>query len=313
MNTTATVTPTATVSASTASSAGKTRPRYLRQSLSAGLRLAAQWRLLLSWMLVTGLCTSLALMPLKGAIGEYLDRSLIADRLLQSLDPAIVAEALFNLPQRGYSPASAMPGLILFLLCLPWLSGMVQAAARVHVGTLKLGALWVGGWREYPQMARLWLWTLVPMGVCGAFVGISMKALRHQSEQWLLASDVELHGRAILLTGLALMLLAQATLDATRALLVMEPDRRSVVKAWWAAVRGCARQPSRLLLPLVPALLGVALALLLAWARTQVAPVSPLGLMGATVLTLALVAAIAWTRAARVMGLVQAARAGALR
>lgn len=312
MNTTAT-TATASVSASTASSAGKTRPPFLRQSLSAGLRLAAQWRLLLSWMLVTGLCTSLALMPLKAALGEYLDRSLIADRLLQSLDPAIVAEALFNLPQRGYSPASAMPGLILFLLCLPWLSGMMQAAARVHVGTLKLGALWVAGWREYGQMARLWLWTLVPMGLCGALVGGAMKALHTEAEHWLLASDVSLNARVILGTGLVLMLLVQATLDATRALLVMEPDRRSVVKAWWAAVRGCARQPSRLLLPLVPALLGLALALLLAWGRTQVAPVSPVGLVGATILTLALVAGIAWTRAARVMGLVQAGRAGALR
>lgn len=297
--------------------AGKTRPSsrpsYRRAALVAGLRLAAQWRLLLSWLLVTGLCASLALLPLKLALGDYFNHSLLADRLLERLDPAVLAEALFNLPQRGYSPASALPGLILFALFLPWLSGLVQAAARVHVGQLKLGALWLGGWREYPQMARLWLWALVPLGLCAALVSAAMQALDHQAEHWLLASDVSEHRRLIVLAGLVLMLLVQASLDATRAQLVLEPGRRSVVKAWGAAVRGCWRQPGRLLLPLLPALLGLALALVLAWARTQVAPVNALGLIGAALLTLALVTALAWTRAARVMGLVQAGRAGALR
>lgn len=292
---------------------GKTRPSVLSPALAAGLRLAAQWRLLLSWLLVTGLCTSLALMPLKAALGDYLNHSLLADRLLEQLDPAVVAEALFNLPQRGYSPASAVPGLILFALCLPWLSGLIQAAARVHVGTLKLDALWVAGWREYPQMARLWLWALVPMGLCGAAVSAALNALDHEAEHWLLASDVADHRRVILIAGLVLMLLVQASLDATRAQLVLDPNRRSVVKAWGAAVRGCWRQPVRLLLPLLPALLGSALALLLAWARTQVAPVSALSLVAASLLSLALITAIAWTRAARVMGMVQAGRAGALR
>ncbi|MBB2484530.1 hypothetical protein H5407_04755 [Mitsuaria sp. WAJ17] len=287
---------------------GKPRPSPLPSALQTGLRLGLQWRLLLSWLLVLALSTLLALLPLWSALGEYFNRSLAADRLLQHLDPATLVDALANLPQRGYSPLSGLPGLVLAALSLPWLSGMVQAAARFHVGRPTLGQLWLGGWKEYPQMARLWLWGLLPLGLIGALTGNLTDMVDEQARHWLLESDLDLHRHAFLLLALALALLVMASLDATRALLVLEPERRSVVKAWGSAVRGLLRRPSRLCLSLGLLLLGLLLGALMGWARIQVLPIGPLGLAGAAVLSLLLVLALAWLRAARVFALVQYGR-----
>lgn len=287
---------------------GKTRPSSFASALQSGLRLGLQWRLLLSWLLVLLASTLLALLPLWSALGEYFNRSLAADRLLQHIDPSLLVDAIANLPQRGYSPLSGLPGLVLAALSLPWLSGMVQAAARFHVGRPSLGQLWLGGWREYPQMARLWLWGLLPLGATGALVGGLTDMVDEQARQWLLESDLDLHHRGILLLGLALVLLILATLDAARALLVLEPNRRSVVKAWGSAVRGLLRRPARLGLSLGLLVLGLLLGALLGWARVQVLPIGPLGLGGAALLSLLLVLALAWLRAARVLALVQYGR-----
>ncbi|HLO93706.1 MAG TPA: hypothetical protein VK195_05265 [Burkholderiaceae bacterium] len=287
---------------------GKTRPSPLASALQSGLRLGLQWRLLLSWLLVLGLSTLLALLPLWSALGQYFNRSLAAERLLQHLDPAMLVDAIANLPQRGYSPLSGLPGLLLAALSLPWLSGMVQAAARFHVGRPTLGQLWLGGWKEYPQMARLWLWGLLPLGLTAALIGGLMNVVDEQARQWLLESDLDLHRRAILLPGLALLLLVMASLDAARALLVLEPDRRSVVKAWGSAVRGLLRRPSRLCLSLGLMVLGLLLGALLGWARIQVLPVGPLGVAGAALLSVLLVLSLARLRAARVLALVQYGR-----
>lgn len=284
------------------------RPSAFTHALQAGLRLALQWRLLLSWMLVLALSTLLALLPLWSALGDYFNRSLAAERLLQHLDPATLVDAIANLPQRGYSPLSGLPGLVLAALCLPWLSGMVQTAARFHVGRPTLGQLWLGGWKEYPQMARLWLWGLLPLGLTAALIGGLTDMVDEQARHWLLESDVDLHHRAILLGGLALLLLVMASLDATRALLVLEPERRSVVRAWGSALRGLLRRPARLGLSLGLLALGLLLGAVLGWARIQVLPIGPLGLAGATLLSLLLVLALAWLRAARVLALVQYGR-----
>ena len=287
---------------------GKTRPSPFISALRTGLRQGLQWRLLLSWLLVLAASALLMLLPLWSALGEYFNRSLAADRLLRHMDPALLVDAIANLPQRGYSPLSGVPGLLLAALSLPWLSGMVQAAARFHVGRPSLGQLWLGGWREYPQMARLWLWGLLPLGVCAALIGIAMDIVDEQARHWLLESDVSLHHRVVLLAGLLLVSLVLASLDAARAQLVLEPDRRSVVKAWGSAVRGLFRRPARLAISLGLLVLGLLLGALLGWARVQVLPVGPLGLMGAAVLSLTLVLALAWLRAARVLALVQYGR-----
>ena len=220
----------------------------------------------------------------------------------------MLVDAIANLPQRGYSPLSTLPGLVLAALCLPWLSGMVQAAARFHVGRPTLGQLWLGGWKEYPQMARLWLWGLLPLGLIAALIGGVMDAVDEQSRHWLLESDLDLHRRVILLAGLVLLLLVTASLDATRALLVLEPTRRSVVAAWGRAVRGLLRRPARLCISLSLLVLGLLLGALLGWARIQVLPIGPLGVAGAALLSLLLVLALAWLRAARVLALVQYGR-----
>ncbi len=295
---------------------GKTRPSspsspasHFASALGSGLRQGLQWRLLLSWLLVLLVSTLLALLPLWNALGEYFNRSLTADRLLQQLDPSLLVDAIANLPQRGYSPLSGLPGLVLAALSLPWLSGMVQAAARFHVGRPTLGQLWLGGWKEYPQMARLWLWGLLPLGATAALVGGLTDMVDDQAKQWLLESDLDLHHRAFLGLGLALSLLVLASLDTTRALLVLEPGRRSVVKAWGSALRSLLRRPARLVLSLGLLVLGLLLGALLGVARMQVLPVGPLGLGAAAVLSLLLVLSLAWLRAARVLALVQYGRA----
>lgn len=278
----------------------------------AAARQALQWRLLLLWLLALLLPLVLAMAPLWLSLGAVLDRAPLAQRLLDSLDLAVLADTLAALSSRGYSPAAALlPLAVLTALLLPWIAGCLVAAARaLHRGEppLRLGPLLRGGLAEYGLMFRVQLLALVLLGVAGAAGGAALDAAGEQARKLLLESDADLLQRAVLFGAVMLFLLVHATVDAARAQLVLEPRRRSVLKAWWRGLRGLRHQPSRLLLFLLFAVAGLLLAAPLAWARTQLAPVGVLSFIGALLLGQLLVMVLGWMRSARLFGLVLAGR-----
>ncbi len=279
----------------------------LKTPFLQGARQALQWRLLVLWLLAMALPWLMGLLPLWLALAGVLDRSLIGRRLVESFDITVLAEAMFALGPRGYSPASGFGALIVFVLLLPWLTGLVLAAARAPE-RLGFGALIKGGLHDYGRMARLWLWALLPLGLAGAASGALLKAAKDHALTVTLESDAQLLTQAALALAALLFLLAHATVDAARAQLVIEPRRRSVVRAWWRATCGLVRNPSRLLLYAGVTLAGLLLAALIGWLRIRVAPINGLRFIAALALGQTLVLVLGWMRCARLFALVAAGR-----
>jgi len=270
-------------------------------------RQALQWRLLLLWLLALALPALLATLPLWMALGGALDHSMLADKLVDGFDPAVFVELISNLGPRGYSANSGLAGLVLLALLLPWLSGTLIAVARSPV-VLGLVGLLQGGLREYGRMARLWLWALLPLGLALLVGGALLDAAKEHGQTLVLESDAEWLSRGALAVGTLLFLLAHATLDAARARLALEPQRRSVLKAWWLASQALVRRPGRILLYAGITLLGLALAAVIGLVRVQLAPVGAFSLVLALVLAQLLALALVWMRCTRMLALVAAGR-----
>ena len=272
-----------------------------------GARQALQWRLLTLWLAAMALPWLLGLLPLWLGLAEVLDHALLGRRLVENFDLTVISEAISALRPRGYAPASGLGAAVVFVLLLPGLTGLVMAAARAPQ-RLKFGGLLMGAWSEYGRMARLWLWALLPLGLAAAAGGAMLKAAKEQALTMTLESDAELLGRAALVLAALLFLLAHATVDAARAQLVIEPRRRSVVRAWWRGLRGLMQHPSRLLVYAAVTIVGLLLAALVAWLRIRVAPINGLRFIAALLLGQALVLVLAWMRCARLFALVAAGR-----
>jgi len=279
----------------------------LLSRFSAAAGLALQWRLLLLWLAALALPVLLLSLPLLISLKGSLEFSLLGAHLLDPLDLPVLIELLMGLGQRGYSPAAALPAVIVLFLLLPWLSGLVIAAAR-SPAPLGFGALLRGGLGEYGRMARLCLWALIPLGLAAGVAAGLLHISKEQALKFTLESDADHLGQAMLAISALVFLLAHATLDAARAQLAVEPQRRSVVRAWWRASKDLARRPSRLVLYLMLTVAGLLLAAVLAWARIQVAPVSALSFVLALLLGQVLVLCLSWMRCARLFALIAAAR-----
>ena len=280
---------------------------WLGQHLSAAARHALQWRLLLLWLLALALPLVLASLPLWVALAGVLDHAVLGKHLVEGFELPVFVEAMRMLPERGYSPTSGMGAVIVFVLLLPWLTGIVFTGARTSAPQ-GFAALLKGGLTEYWRMARLWLWALVPLGLAaGAGAGL-LHLAKEQALTMTLEADADHLTQATIAISALLFLLAHASIDAARAQLVLEPRRRSVVLAWWRATRELVRRPSRIFLYLLATAAGLLLAALLGWLRIQVLPVTTLGFVAALLLGQALVLVLAWMRCTRLFALVAAAR-----
>lgn len=279
----------------------------LRGQLRSGARLASQWRLLLLWLLALALPWLLALLPLWRALAAQLDQSLAARVLVERFELPVLAEALMSLGQNGFGASALFSSVLLLALLLPWLSGSLIAVVRAPL-PLGFQALLQGGLREYGRMSRLWLWALCLLGAVAAMGGGLMHWLGEKTALMQLETEADRWSRAVLLfTGL-LFLLVHASLDAARARLALEPQRRSVLKAWRLATRDLWRQPRRLLGYLLITALGLLAAVLIGLLRAQLAPVGAGSQLLALALGQFLVLALVWMRCARVFALAAAGR-----
>jgi hypothetical protein len=269
---------------------------------------ALQWRLLLLWVLALGLPTLLVSLPMWRALAGQLDHSLLGGTLAQGLDLPVLIEALMG-PRSGYAPVQlGAAGMVLTLLLSPWLTGTVVTAARAH-RRLGLMDLVVGGVREYPRLARLLVWAVLPLGIMGALAGLLMNRAGDHALTVTLETQADHVQWLAMGLGALLLMLAQASLDAARARLTLQPQARSAVLAWWRGLpllwRGWGRGWWLYVLTSVPGLLGLAL---LALARAHSSAVGWIGIPSALVLGLALVAVTGWMRGARLFAMIEAGR-----
>lgn len=279
-------------------------------ALGTGLARAFQWRLMLLWVLGLLLPTFVATLPFQQLLSERLDHSVHAQAIATRFDLAWLLEAiapLFDAPAAALN-ASLLTSLAIALLLSPWLTGMVVASIRAG-DTLRFGNLLQLGLREYGRMARMMLWSIVPLGVAFAIGGGMMAWADKQAETMVLASGAENASRVAMVVLAVVFVLAHATVETGRAVMAADPSRRSAVKAWWRGVVLFARRPIAVLVVYLGTVLaGEGLALAFGFARTQVPAATPGGLLVGFLLVQLVVAAVAWGRIARLYGLSALAR-----
>jgi hypothetical protein len=283
---------------------GASRPAGVGAALRA-TRGALQWRVLLWWAVLLLLPTIVATLPVWQMLSASLDHSVYAARLAERLDMIAFADIMGAARER-YAAALGMGGLValaLTLLLSPLLSGMVVAASRAP-RRLESGALLAAGAQEYPRLARMLAWSVVPLGVAGLLGAGAYRLAGQAAETALLESEAERAAHLALLATAVLLVLAHATVDVGRAVLAADRRRTSAVAAWWHGCGLLARRPLALLgTYLAVTAGGVVIAALLAFARTRVPALGTAGTIVAVVLAQLAVLVLGWMRAARLFAL----------
>lgn len=275
-------------------------------ALLHGMRLALQWRLLLLWVAILLIPTLMAALPAWSLLGDALDHSTRAAELAQRLDMLAVAdlESLHNL-QGGAINAMVKSGFVLTLLLSPLLTGMAATAARAPA-PLGMRALVAGGLQQYPRMFYMLLWSIVPLGLAIAIGAAAGGAVDEQRAHAIRASDVDTIALLAKVLLFGLLALAHMSVEAGRAVLVLDRRRVSPFKAWWDGVKLMRRRfLGSVGVWLAVTALGGVFAAALTYARIQVDGPGMGSFLAGLGLTQAVVLVIAWMRCARLFALVR--------
>jgi hypothetical protein len=285
-------------------------PRLFRRSLAAG----AQWRPLFLFWLSLLLPTLLATLPVLGFFSALLATSPRAQQVVAWLDGNTLLELLRQAgdPQFGAAlPGGYLAGLLVLLATAPAVSGAMVAAARSDE-PLRLRPLLGAAGELFGRMVRLALVGAVPLGIGGAIAAGAFKLAENAGEKAILATQAGRQFAAATVVSALVLWLAHLTLDAGRAVLSAEPQRRSAFLAWTAGVRLIARLPVRALaVGLLGSVagFGVAAGLMLLRLRLEQSTAARVGMAWA--LAQVAVVAVGWGKAVRISGLAELARADA--
>jgi hypothetical protein len=279
-------------------------------ALVGGLGRALQWRVLVLWATGLLLPTLVAVLPWQMALAERLDNSVYAKQIAERFDLGWMIETtapIFSDGSTGLT-AAGITGFVIALLLSPWLTGMVVASIRAGQ-TLRFGNLLQFGLREYGRMARMLCWAIVPLGIAFAISMPVNKWAEKQGDIAIVPASADNASLIATIVFVVCLLLAHVTIEAGRAMLAVDPSRRSSVKAWWRGLKMFVRRPIAVLIVYLGTLLaGEGLALVLGFARTQVSAANIGGLLLGFVLVQLVVVAVAWGRIARLYGLSALAR-----
>ena len=282
-----------------------------RDLVKRALTHGAQWRYLGLFVLGLLLPAALAYLPLASYFQWLFDHNPRSAELVARLDSPALIEALRQLGE----PAGAAIGpgmhaaLIVSMFLAPALAGASVVLARQQ-GPLRVRDLLAGAGQLYPRMLRMMAAACLPLGVAAGGAALAFHLAGKSSEHAVLESTADRAKMIATIVSVLLVWLAHVTVEAGRAHFAAQPERKSALLAWWAGARLTVRHPLRVLgLCLLTTVLGVGGALLVTALRYRIVSTG----FGTIVLTFLLaqlaVAAIAWGRSSRLVGLVELIRA----
>lgn len=269
---------------------------------------ALQWRLLLLWTLLLLLPTFVAAMPLLHTLGQLLDHSVHAQAWARQFDALMFGDTVRGVMNSGGAVRGGIiAGLLLTVLLTPLLNGMVVGAGRAG-RPLGFGHLLQSGVVEYGRMFRLMLWTAVPYAAAIWAVKTSLDVLDDKTELAVLESQAQSATHGLLALALLCVVLAQVVAESGRAAFIADVGLRSAAKAIWRGFVQLVRRPfSSLFAYGFVTVIGFGIAFGLGVARAHVTAVG-FGLVLGFLLMQVAVAAMAWTRVARLFALAEVAR-----
>ncbi|WP_338771662.1 hypothetical protein [Massilia sp. METH4] len=270
---------------------------------------ALQWRLLLLWLVCLLLPAVLASLPVWFLLARELDHSVHVPALARALDMIALTDlGTAVLRERDALTAAGVGALILTLLLSPLLTGAAVTAVRAAQPP-RLRELLSGAGEQYPRMFRMLAWAVVPLGAAALLGGELADMARQHAARAITYADTQPWQIAAATAAVLLVLLANLTVDAGRAMLAIDRRRTGAVRAWASGLALLWRRPGGALLAwTVPSVAGLALAALLGWARMHVPAIGLPGTLGALLLAQAIVLAVAWMRMARLFALAALAR-----
>ncbi|MFC4762209.1 hypothetical protein [Dyella koreensis] len=270
---------------------------------------ALQWRLLLLWVLLMLLPAVAVGLPLLQALGGLLDHSVHAEAWARQFDAMMFGDTVRELSSNsGALTGAFFAALVITLLLTPLLNGMIVGSGRAG-RPLGFGHLLQSGVVEYGRMFRLMLWSLVPYAAAGFLVKTGMNLLDDKVDVAMLESQADSAKHlTVWLLGLVVVL-AQVIAESGRAAFIADTGLRSATVAIGRGVMQLLRRPFSSLLgyALITAI-GFGIAFGLGVVRAHTTAVGGLGLLLAFLLSQLVVAAIGWTRIARLFALAEVAR-----
>jgi hypothetical protein len=279
--------------------------------LGHAVRTALQWRVLLLWILVSWLPTALLALPIWRSFAGKLNHSLHSAEWAQHANLVMIHD-LIGQTLRFNAAALAGSGIaaaVVLLALIPLLNGMLVTASRA-AQPLGFGALLHGSLREYGRMLRLMLWALIPLGIGAGLGALSLYGVRKYAEGAILETQVLTLTRWAYALTAVLCAVALATVDAGRARLAFDPERRSAIKAWWRGLRLTIAQPLRVLglffcITLIAALATGVLALL----RVELNGAHLPGFLAGLLAVQIIVAVTGWMHFARLLAMLAVTKA----
>jgi hypothetical protein len=273
----------------------------------------AEWRYLVLFVAALLVPTVVALMPLLHFLQELFDANPRSAELATSLDSSSLVDLVRQLgePAGASSMMPAVHGaLLVALLLAPVLSSLAAALASLDEG-VRFGPLLARSADFYPRMLRIAFTSVLPLGVALALAALFFNLAEKSGASALTEASAE---RASLLStlGAALLLwVANVTVEAGRAFLVADLERRSAWRAWWSGVKLTVRRPLQVFgRSLLTGALGFLLAAVITAVRVRVPQAGMGAVIFAFVLAQLAVAAIGWGRASRLAALVDVIREG---
>lgn len=278
--------------------------------LGRAMKQALQWRLLLWWVLLTLLPTLVVALPVWQMLSTLLDHTIHAAEWAQHWDMVMLIElGIAARPEMAALAGSGIASIVLLLVLIPLLNGLFIAASRSST-SLRMGELLQEGLRQYWRMLRLMLIALIPIGVSAVVMRLLGKSISHYSERATLASQVEHLRWAAIAFGAIVLALMNATVDAARASLALEPHRRSAFLAWWRGLKLVLRRPVRsaVLYLTITAIATIALAVMIGM-RVRLHDTGLWGLILGLMIAQITTAIVAWMHYARLFGMLELTRA----
>jgi hypothetical protein len=278
--------------------------------LSSAMRRGFEPRLLVLFTLGTLLPTTFVAVPVWRVLADALDHVPRVPELARHFDMTTF-EDLSSVLGRASKPLGGVVSLATLLAAAlgPFFTGMLLASAHAE-RALGFGGLLEGGLRSYGRAFRLWLFSLIPLGLAASLAGLASGAADDFGKHAVLESQATLASRAALLVSGLVLLWVHVSMEAGRAELGAHAGLRSGFRAWLAGARRSVRQPGSVLaLYLGASALSLLLALVLLLIRVRVTGADSVSFWFGVLLTQLAVASIGWGKASRLFALSALARA----
>ena len=272
---------------------------------------ALQWKVLLLWLLVMLVPTTIAALPIRDVLGGLLDHSVHAAGMARGFDAILMSDLMVQVARQGVAIGTAgMLASLLTMLLAPFLAGMIVSALRAPQHAAGLGELMHGGLREYWRMFRLMLWSLLAFGIAIAVAAAAFGIASKSIEAATLQSVADRSGTIALWISVVFFVLAHAAMESSRAQFAADAGLTSATRAFGRGVGMLFRRPLATLgMYLGTSVIGYVLVIFIGMWRIHTPAVGAFGVVLAFVIAQLIVVVLAWQRVARLHGLTAIARA----